>query len=68
MHIRAISPDHINFAQIISTYLMDKTQSDKIPCAILEWSDTSLELRNLVGILNSRMVSIPALRKTYTNK
>ena len=35
------------FAQVI--YLIDKT--DKIPCAILEWSDTIPELRNQVGIL-----------------
>ena len=35
------------FAQ--SIYLIDKT--DKIPCAILEWSNTILELRNQVGLL-----------------
>ena len=34
------------FAQGI--YFIDKT--DKIPCAILEWFDTILELRNQVGI------------------
>ena len=39
-----------HFAQ--SIYLIDKT--DKIPCAILEWSDTILELRNQVGILTLR--------------
>ena len=33
-------------------YLIDKT--DKIPCAILEWSDTILELHNQVGILTLR--------------
>ena len=32
-----------------SIYLIEK--ADKIPCAILEWSDTILELRDQVGIL-----------------
>ena len=39
-----------HFAQ--SIYLIDKT--DKIPCLILEWSDTILELRNQVGIITLR--------------
>ena len=38
------------FAQGI--YLLDKT--DKIPCTILEWSDTILELRNQVRLLTLR--------------
>ena len=38
------------FAQ--NLYIIDKT--DKIPCAILEWSYTILELRNQVGIRTLR--------------
>ena len=60
MHIRASSSNHFNFAQIIPTLRMASTSSikltktDKMPRAILEWSDTILELRNQVGILTLR--------------
>ena len=49
-HILQLCANDSYFAQ--SIYLIDKT--DKIPCAILEWSDTILELRNQVGILTLR--------------
>ena len=48
--IFSLGPNHSYFAQGI--YLIDKTEN--IPCAILEWSDTILELRNQVGILTLR--------------
>ena len=46
------------FAQGI--YLIDKT--DKIPCAILEWSDTILELPNQIGILTLCRVILDCYR------
>ena len=52
MHIRAFSPCGNDSYFAKSIYLIDKT--DKVPCAILEWSDTNLELRNQVGILTLR--------------
>ena len=48
--IFSLGPNHSYFAQGI--YLIDKTEN--IPCTILEWSDTILELRNQVGILTLR--------------
>ena len=45
-----LSANYSYFAQ--NLYLIDKT--DKIPCAILEWSYTILELRNQVGIRTLR--------------
>ena len=48
--IFSLGPNHSYFAQLV--YLIDKTEN--IPCAILEWSDTILELRNQVGILTLR--------------
>ena len=48
--IFSLGPNHSYFAQGI--YLIDKTEN--IPCAILEWSNTILELRNQVGILTLR--------------
>ena len=48
--IFSLGPNHSYFAQGI--YLINKTEN--IPCAILEWSNTILELRNQVGILTLR--------------
>ena len=45
-----LSANYSYFA--LNLYLIDKT--DKIPCAILEWSYTILELRNQVGIRTLR--------------
>ena len=46
----SLGPNHSYFARGI--YLIDKTENT--PCAILEWSDTILELRKQVGILTLR--------------
>ena len=50
--IFSLGPNHSYFAQGINLHVIDKTEN--IPCAILEWSDTILELRNQVGILTLR--------------